>query len=471
VADAAAPGPPRLRRTWPQRGLIGFNILLILGCLAGAGGIGYFYYQFGQLPRISFADGVISPDPPPGEPQNFLLVGSDTRAFVDSEGEATSFGDSSNTGGQRSDTVILVRVDPQARRAAMVSFPRDLWIPIAPDGHNQRINTAFTNGPEQLIETIKLNFNVPIHHYMQVDFAGFQGLVDAVGGVEIYLPGPVRDRVSGLNITDTGCVLFHGDQALSYVRSRHYQYQENGEWQSDPRGDLGRIERQQDFIRRALRKALSSGLTNPSKLNRLVNVGIDNIAVDNSLSARDIVNLGRQFKSLTPDTLAQFQLPVVNANRGGASVVVIPESERGTVEEIMNVFRGIQPEGDELLAPTSIKVRVLNGSGRPGEAGSTTEALAQFGFQLGSPGDANRTERTTIYYGTGQLAKAQLLERWLDAGADIVEDSNLQGVDVQLITGEDFTEVLPFPRDEADTPATTAALPTTSTTAPLAPDC
>ena len=114
----------------------------------------------------------------------------------------------------------------------MVSFPRDLWIPIAPDGHEQRINTAFTNGPEALIQTIKLNFQIPINHYMQVDFKGFQGLVDAVGGIELYLPGPVRDKVTGLNITDTGCVLFHGDQALSYVRSRHFQYQENGRWRS-----------------------------------------------------------------------------------------------------------------------------------------------------------------------------------------------------------------------------------------------
>jgi len=467
VAEATA----KLRRTWPQRLLIGFNVLLILACVGAAGGIGYFYYQFGQLPRIGFGSGVLTPDAPPGEPQNFLLVGSDTRAFVDTDAESESFGNSSNTGGQRSDTIILVRVDPVAKRAAMVSFPRDLWIPIAPDGHRQRINTAFADGPTNLIETIKLNWNVPIHHYMQVDFAGFQGLVDAVGGVEIYLPGAVRDRVTGLNITDTGCVLFHGDQALAYVRSRHFQYMENGQWRSDPRGDLGRIERQQDFIRRALRKALSRGLTNPSRLNRLVNVGIDNVAVDDTLSAKDIVNLGRQFKSLTPDTLAQFQLPVVNANRGGASVVVIPESEEDTVDEIMNVFRGVQPSGSAMIAPTAVKVQVLNGSGTPGQAGATSEALAEFGFQLASPGDGRHTARTTIYYGTGQLEKARLLERWLEAGADIVEDSSIQGVDVRLVTGEDFTSVLPFPREAAAAPPSTEPLPTTTTTAPLAPDC
>jgi hypothetical protein len=204
-----------------------------------------------------------------------------------------------------------------------------------------------------------------------------------------------------------------------------------------------------------------------------VNVGIDNIAVDDGLSAKDIVNLGRQFKSLTPDTLAQFQLPVVNANRNGASVVVVPEDEQGTVDEIMNVFRGIDPNAPGLVAPSAVKVQVLNGSGRAGEASAATEALQTAGFQLGTPGNARETARTTIYFGTGQLAKAQLLERWLEAGADIVEDPNVQGVDVRLITGSDYTGTLPYPRDEtAPAPPTSAPpAPTTATTAPLAPDC
>ena len=468
VAQAPPPEGARLRRTWPQRALISFNILLIMGCLASATGIGYFYYRFGQLPRIGLPS--LSEDAPPGEPQNFLLVGSDTRAFVEDAADAKSFGNSSKTGGQRSDTIILVRVDPKTHRAAMVSFPRDLWIPIAPDGHTQRINTAFEDGPDQLIKTIQLNWNVPIHHYIQVDFKSFQGLVDAVGGVQIYLPGAVRDRVTGLNITDTGCVLFHGDQALAYVRSRHFQYQENGRWHSDPRGDLGRIERQQDFIRRALRKALSRGLTSPSKLNRLVNVGIDNVTVDKGLSARDIVNLGKQFKSLAPDTLAQFQLPVVNARRGAAAVVVVAQKDKQRVEEIMQVFRGEPPAPSAPVDPSAVKVQVLNGSGRSGEATSASEALQVAGFQLGSPGDGRRTSRTTILYGSGQLAKAQVVERYLAAGADLQESPSLQGVDVRLITGSDYTGVLSEPR-AADATSSTTVLPVTTTTAPPAPDC
>src|SRR4051794_873730 len=235
-----APAGARLRRTWPQRLLIAFNVTLIVVCLTGAGGLGYFYYQFGKLPRVDLAKGTLTPEEPPGEPQNFLLVGSDSRAFVEDAADRRSFGDTANTGGQRADTIILVRVDPRTKHAAMVSFPRDLWVPIAPDGHKQRINTAFTGGAQQLIETIKADFNIPIHHYAQVDFKGFQGLVDAVGGVTIYLASPVRDRVTGLQILQSGCVELHGGQALAYVRSRHTQFEENGRWHTDPRGDLGR---------------------------------------------------------------------------------------------------------------------------------------------------------------------------------------------------------------------------------------
>jgi LCP family protein required for cell wall assembly len=465
-----APAGARLRRTWPQRLLIALNLALIVLCLTGAGGLGYFYYQFGQLPKIDLAKGTLAPESPPGEPQNFLLVGSDSRAFVE-EGtqDQRSFGDEGYTGGQRADTIILVRVDPRTRRAAMVSFPRDLWLPIAPDGHNQRINTAFEDGPEQLIETIKTNFNIPIQHYAQVDFKGFQGLVDAVGGVTIFLATPVRDRVTGLNVLDTGCVELHGDQALAYVRSRHFQYQEKGRWKTDPSGDIGRISRQQDFIRRALREALSKGLTNPARLNRLVNVGLKNVKVSKSLDLKDVVNLGKNFRSLSPETLQQYSLPVTSTRVGAASVLKILTKDQPTAESIFQVFRGTPPAAAQEVAPSAVTVRVLNGSGTPGQAGDASSALQQSQFTVTAPGDATRTSKTIIRYGAGQEGKAQLLERYLANGASIQQYPGLEGVDVVLVTGRDFGGVLATPR--AATPdQSTTTLPATAPP-PAAPEC
>lgn len=465
-----APAGARLRRTWPQRLLIAFNLALIVVCLTGAGGLGYFYYQFGKLPKIDLKPDTLAHAAPPGDPQNFLLVGSDSRAFVEEgSSDQKSFGDEGATGGQRADTIILVRVDPRTRRAAMVSFPRDLWLPIAPDGHNQRINTAFEDGPEQLIETIKSNFNIPIHHYAQVDFKGFQGLVDAVGGVTIYLATPVRDRVTGLHILDTGCVELHGDQSLAYVRSRHFQYQENGRWKSDPSGDLGRITRQQDFIRRALREALSKGLTNPARLNRLVNVGLKNVKVSKSLDLKDVVNLGKNFRSLSPETLQQYQLPVTNARINGAAVLKILDKDKPKAEAIFQVFRGTPPPAAQDVQPSAVTVRVLNGSGQAGQAGDASAALQQSGYTVTSPGDATRTSRTIIRYGAGQEAKAQLLERYLVNGADIQEYPGLEGVDVVLVTGKDFGGVLATPRAPSATSSTTTV--PQSTPPPAAPEC
>ena len=465
-----APAGVRLRRTWPQRLLIAFNMALIVLCLTAAGGLGYFYYKFGQLPRISLADGVLTPEPP-GEPQNFLIVGSDSRAFVEpGSQDEESFGNSGLVGDARADTIILVRVDPETRRAAMVSFPRDLWLPVPPSGNKQRINTALAGGPEQLIETIKQNFNIPVHHYAQVDFKGFKGLVEAVGGVEVYLPSPVRDRLTGLNITDIGCVQLTGDQALAYVRSRNFQYQENGRWQTDQSGDFGRIKRQQDFIRRAIREALSKGLLNPSRLNRLVNVGVDNVQVSKSLDARDIVNLGKNFRSLQPDTIQQFQLPGTPVMRNGASVVVILEKDQAETQRIFDVFRGIDPAQQE-VQPSGVSVRVLNGSGRAGEAGDARGALQQAQFAVADIGDAGAdTTRTTIRYGSGQLAKAQLLERYLKSGAALEEFPSLQGVDVVLVTGADFAGVLVTPREAPAGPPPPPPEPTGSTVPPE-PEC
>ena len=352
AADSA-----RLRRSWPQRLLITFNCSLIVLCVTAASLVGYSYYRFGNIPRVAL--GNFLADEPPGRPQNYLLVGSDSREFVDGGEDESSFGDTGDTGPPKADTIILVRIDPGAQTAAMVSFPRDLWVTIAGTGGRQRINTALEGGPSQLIETIQLNFNVPIHHYIQVDFAGFRGLVDAAGGVELYLDAPVRDydaetggSPSGLDIDRTGCVSLDGHQALAYVRSRHFQRFVDGRWQADPSGDIGRIARQQDFVTRAVREALAKGLTNPKKLTDLLGVAEDNVTLDDDLDASDILKLGRRFQSLGPGALQAFTLPTETGRTdGGASVEFLVED---TAEEILQVFRGVNPSQDVVL-PSSVR--------------------------------------------------------------------------------------------------------------------
>ncbi len=474
---AVASGGARLRRSWPQRLLIGFNVVLIVACLSGAGGLAYLYNRFGDLPRIDFGDGVLEKPPEdPGEPQNFLLVGSDDRANLD---DAEAFGTATETGEAKSDTIMLVRVDPQEETAAMLSFPRDLMVEIAGTGERDRINKAFTaggrEGARRLIDTIKLNFNIPVHHYAEVDFEGFSRVVDAVGGIKVFLPNPVRDRdtetgrnMSGLDIQQTGCIELDGQQALSYVRSRHFQEYREGRWRSDPTGDLGRTQRQQDFVRRALHKALSEDLLNPVRLNRLVDVAIDTVVVDRGLGVDDIVDLGERFRSLAPEALQQFTLNehVENA-RTSAGAAVLELEDGPEVQAIFDVFRGNPADSDTPVATSSVSVQVLNGSSRPGEAGTTSTSLETAGFQMRPPGNQDfDTPTTTILYASGQEAKAALLSRYLETESPILrESSDLEAADVVLVTGNDFTGIRDEPRPPDATTTTSTAPSTTTTTA------
>jgi LCP family protein required for cell wall assembly len=459
-----------LRRSWPQRLLITFNCLLIVLCLLGAGVLAYFYNRIGELPRATFAAGVLGEDDP-GDPQNFLLVGSDTRAFAEGDEAATdSFGDSADVPGQRADTIMLIRVDPRSETAAMVSFPRDLWIEMPGEGRSGRINTAFEGGPEALVRTISEGYDIPIHHYLQVDFAGFKGLVDAVDGVEVFLPAPVRDRdangnnISGLDIPTSGCVSLSGDQALAYVRSRHFEQLVDGRWSADPTGDLGRIARQQDFMRRAVNEALSKDLLNPARINQLMDVAIDNVTVDPNLDLRDMMNLGKRFRSLAPDALQQYTLPVEITRVGRASVLLLVDGQE--TQDVLNVFRGIPPGDPAAVAPAAVTLRVLNGTGVAGQAGAASDGLSAAGFGVAGVGnDSASNEVTTVRYGSGQAAKAALVARYLEPEVQLVEDTSLQ-VDVVVVTGATFAGIRSEPRPAEEVPVPVAPATTTAPPAP-----
>src|SRR5688500_13505794 len=160
---------------------------------------------------------------------NVLLVGSDSRKNI-SKAEAKAFGSEKQVGGERSDTIIVLHVDPKAEKAAILSIPRDLYVPIAGTSRSAKINSAFEGGPERLIATIRTSLGVEIAHYVQVDFIGFGGIVDAIDGVKVSFSRRARARQTGLNIPQAGCVELDGNKAVQYVRSREYQYYESGKW-------------------------------------------------------------------------------------------------------------------------------------------------------------------------------------------------------------------------------------------------
>jgi LCP family protein required for cell wall assembly len=181
--------------------------------------------------------------PPEADAQTILLIGSDHRPRT------------AGQKGQRSDTAILVRVDPKRNRVALLSIPRDLYVEIPGHGHD-RINMAFEWGGEKLLtRTVRETFGVKIDHFVEVDFRGFRRLVKDVGGVWI----PVDQRYFNKNVgtfatnfsdidLQPGYQKLNGEQALAFARYRHDD------------SDLYRAARQQLVIREALRQSLAHKL-------------------------------------------------------------------------------------------------------------------------------------------------------------------------------------------------------------------
>jgi polyisoprenyl-teichoic acid--peptidoglycan teichoic acid transferase len=437
-------GAGRQGRTWGQRLAIAGGCLSAIGLLASAAGLTYIFRKYERLQRVELS-GVLDEPVEAGEPENYLIVGIDSAAGLP-EDDAVRVGRDTTL---RSDTVMILRTDPASRRAALLSLPRDLWVTLA-DGTNARINLAIQRGGVPLlIRTIAENFAIPIHHYVQVDFASFRGLVDAIDGVPVPIPDPARDRRTGLDIPEAGCHTLDPVEALAYVRSRHYQELIDGDWVEDLRSDIGRISRQQDFIRRALSRAIDRGARNPGTLDQLIDVGLEGITVDSELTADDIYDLGRRFRSFEPDSLTTYSVEGTPDTVGAAQILRLVEGPE--TEAVLSIFRG--GSGEE-LEPEGVRLTVRNGTGTPRQGAESADALRAVGFIANVSGDepGGGADGTVIRYPPQREAAADLVARWLVGGARLVPVEGAEGI--ELVTGDDWQGVR------------TTALPSTSTTTP-----
>ncbi len=489
----------RGRRSWPQRLIITGNVIVIGIALIIAAGLGYANTKLADVQRLALSGALTQPDAAPGAPQNFLIVGTDSDLGLSSNDPALQ--GRGNVTGARSDTIMILHVDPKTRSASLLSLPRDLWVEIAGQGIHQKINSAIglggegTAGPETLIATIQQNFDIPINHYVEIDFAAFEGLIKAVGGIPIYFNTGIRDydpQINGphtvINVPGPGCYTLNPTEALAYARSRHLQYQQvpgdTSTWTSDGGNDFGRIARQQDFVRRVLKRAIAKGVRDPLVMNELVNTGIKSVRIDTGLSAGDVLSLGRRFRSFDPNALKTIQLPSYATYIGDASVVLpkLPEAE-----SVLARFRNVAANAADPVR--SVEVEVRNGTGRYNEATKVTDALDKVGFSTGTPSDELGVTgaASIIRYHAGQEAQARLLARHLDSEVtfQLLDDSSstdgsygsngstgaaLTGnTPLQLVTGTSYAGVLATPKAASAVPGPTSTT-TTSTTTSTPPD-
>ena len=315
---------PSRRRRWTKRALIASGIVVVLIVGAGLGGYLYVNYRFNQFKKVDVPN---LKKAKPGAPFTVLLAGSDSRSFVNTASECKSFGCGSDTGGQRSDVIILVRVVPAAHKIEMLSIPRDTWVTIPGDvqyisGQN-RINAAFNTGPSLLVQTILQDFHIPINYFVEVNFIGLENMVNAIGGVHLHFKYPVKDVVSGLRIKVPGCQLVDGTQALALVRSRHLQYKVDGVWYSDYGSDFTRIRNQQAFFRAVIHQ-LHAKITDPFALNDFIGAATQDLTIDKTISRGLMVSMATEFHSFAPGSLVTETMPTVGpyTTSGGADVLL-----------------------------------------------------------------------------------------------------------------------------------------------------
>jgi LCP family protein required for cell wall assembly len=451
------------QRPWRGRLRTGLVVFLAICVLLVGSSYLYFRHQLSRLNRLNIPG--LSDDAATGNIMNVLMVGSDSRDNTSGYiADATGKGED-GTSGQRSDTIMVLHIDPSQQKAAILSIPRDLYVPIPGNGKD-KVNAAFSiGGPPLLIRTIRDALGIEINHYVEVDFTGFERIVDTIGGVEVYADYPARDEMTGLDIPKAGCNELDGYQALAYVRSRYYETYERGQWVSGANSDIERISRQQDFIRRIMKKAVSSGLGNPLTLNRLIGIGVDNVKVDQQMSTKDITNVARRFRSIDPDTVDMLTLPTNDGFAGQAAVQLL---DTARAQEVIDRLNGITaPPPPPSMRPADVAVMVLNGNGRDGGASLAASSLTQAGYRVAGTTDASSYDyaRTIVQHAPGQKAKAELLRSSLVAGATIEEDRTLAGTgtDVALVLGADYNGL------KASGSATTAAPATGATTVPARP--
>jgi LCP family protein required for cell wall assembly len=365
----------KVHRSWPQRLMIAGTWFGAFACFLTAGAIGAGQWVLSQRNLTELADtesearGASDPQiVVPGttiaggaapaatttpsttiplvlaEPEaaNFLIVGADNNDCAEN-----AITEDRSDIGERSDTIMVWRANPDTNQLAVLSFPRDLYVEY-PTGRKDRINAAYRRNDSTLLrEVINFNFGIEIDHYVQIDFCAFRKLVDAVGGVGIPFEFPARDQPKRDNpplflVEQTGCVTLDGNTALAYVRSRYYQYEDppgSGNWQSDGTSDFGRISRQQDFLRRVLAKVIDQGLYDPSVANALITTNREYLVTDPDLTVRRMLEFASALQNFDADAVRSYRIESTSRTINGADVQ-IPTIRNDEMQAILSVFRG-----------------------------------------------------------------------------------------------------------------------------------
>ena len=382
-----------------------------------------------------------------------------------------------------------------------------------PGGCEQKINAAYNQdfrcnshssygGPQQIVDTLKQNFNIDINHYVEVNFAGFRQMVDVLGTVPIYFPAKARDTFTGLYV-DGGCQDLTGIMALNYVRSRHYQYfdYQSQQWVTQGESDLARIRRQQYFIRTLMQTAIDKGARDPFKANDFAGKMAHSLAIDARFSESDLKRLIRAFRLTDPGAVQMLTVPTV-PGKGG---LVLAQNADTVLAQLRKFAPPPPPPAKLAYQPSDVKVEVRDAS-RPASvtttpsgaasgtttttptatAGATTPSttpgsdwvtehastiLQRIGFSVAIGPYAPASTQTIVEFTPKTAGKALVLAaHMLPNAPKLLEVAKIEGgADVVLLVGRNGSELVdpdaPVPTTTTTTaPASTSGGPATTTT-------
>ncbi len=453
-------------------------------------GAGYLYYLTHDLDRVQVNGlrGAFLSGAEVGT-ENILMVGSTSRCALAVQNPAYGIC-SQGVNGVNSDVMMILHIDQQHHRLALLSIPRDLFVPNARSDGANKIDAGLVEGISQVVASIQDDLGIPIQHAVSLNFDQFANIVDSLGGINMSFPESVFDAESGLNVQAAACVHLDGTQALEVVRARHLQYKGDSTayyaegWPQEAQSDLARIRRDHEFLRVLATAAAKRSLDNPITDIGLVNSVKSDITFDQSWSVNSMAALLLDFHAVDINQVPQLTLPVAevtdpNGDDGDLMYEGYPygqvefpaqSQDRAIIDQVLGIGPNIDSlTGKPLPAPSSITVSVMNGSGVSDQAATTASALDALGFHTAGVGDVSPTgdvAETVVYYGSHSAASeaaAEEVARSMIGAVLMAYDPSqmVGGAQVTVVTGTDFAVNLPA--------ATTAGATTTTSPPQAAP--
>lgn len=486
----------RRRRRIGRGIVIGLVVLLVVA----GGGAGYVYYLAHDLQRVTVKGlhGAFVTGAELGS-ENILMVGSTSRCALSVQSAAYGLC-SQGVNGVNSDVIMILHADPSRHRLALLSIPRDLFIPNARSDGANKIDAGLYEGLTQLVAAIEEDFGIPIQHAISLNFDQFSNIVDALGGINMAFPislfdwgGPPPPHgtgSSGLNIQAAPCVHLNGIQALQVVRARHLRYKSGYSsadpyyWTQEPQSDLARIRRDHEFLRVLATAVSKRGLGNPIADLNLIDSVRGDIQFDQTWPTNDIANLVLAFHSVTINTVPQLTLPVAEVSdparsdgsyvyQGGGPYgdVEFPaeSQDQSAIDQVLGIGANVDSmTGDPLPAPSTVTLSVVNGSGTPDQAADTAASFAAIGFHTAGVGDATPVgdvAETVVYYGS----KDSTTEGAAEAVTRSMSGSVIMAYDPSQVTGGAQVTVVTGTHFAVDARSAPTSGGSTGSSSPLAP--